>query len=164
MRYAIVYSSKTGNTRRLAEALREALPREDCVYFGEPDPRALEAELIYLGFWTDKGSCDEAAGAFLRSLTAQRLFLFGTAGFGGAPEYFEKILAAARAQAVPGVTLAGSYMCQGQMPPAVRQRYEAMEDGPRRQAMLENFDRALGHPDQADLVGLLAAVAAGKTQ
>jgi flavodoxin I len=165
MRYAIVYSSRTGNTRRLAEALREALPAADCVYFGEPDPRALEAETIYLGFWTDKGSCDEAAGAFLGSLSGQRLFLFGTAGFGGAPEYFEKILSGVRAKAAPTVKLVGSYMCQGQMPPAVRQRYEAMEESPRRQAMLENFDRALGHPDQADLAGLLAAVgAAGKAE
>ena len=31
MTYSIVYSSRTGNTRMLAEALREALPREDCI-------------------------------------------------------------------------------------------------------------------------------------
>ena len=44
------------------------------------------------------------------------------------------------------------------MPPAVRARYEAMEDTPRRRAMLENFDRALGHPDQEDLARLKAAI------
>ncbi len=52
----------------------------------------------------------------------------------------------------------GRYMCQGKMPQAVRQRYEAMEDSPRRTAMLENFDRALSHPDQADLDGVKKAV------
>ena len=36
MSYAIVYTSLTGNTARLAEALRAALPAEDCLYFGAP--------------------------------------------------------------------------------------------------------------------------------
>ena len=49
-------------------------------------------------------------------------------------------------------------MCQGQMPQGVRRRYEAMEDSPRRQMMLDNFDRALGHPDQQDLDGLTAVL------
>ena len=49
-------------------------------------------------------------------------------------------------------------MCQGKMPQVVRDRYEAMEDSPRRTMMLENFDRALSHPDQQDLDGLKQAV------
>ena len=36
MSYAIVYSSRTGNTAMLAQAVREALPQEDCRYFGAP--------------------------------------------------------------------------------------------------------------------------------
>ena len=52
----------------------------------------------------------------------------------------------------------GTYMCQGKMPQVVRDRYEAMEDSPRRTMMLENFDRALSHPDQQDLDGLKQAV------
>lgn len=49
-------------------------------------------------------------------------------------------------------------MCQGKMPPAVRARYEAMEDSPRRTRMLDNFDQALTHPDQEDLARLKALV------
>lgn len=49
-------------------------------------------------------------------------------------------------------------MCQGQMPRAVRTRYEGMEESPRRTAMLDNFDRALGHPDAGDLEQLRQAV------
>ena len=50
-------------------------------------------------------------------------------------------------------------MCQGKMPPAVRRRYQAMEDGPRKTAMLQNFDRAASHPDQEYLARLQAALA-----
>ena len=158
MTYAIVYSSKTGNTRLLAETLRDTLPAGDCLYFGTPSDEALHAERIYVGFWTDKGTCDADTAAFLSRVTTQEVFLFGTAGFGGAPAYFDKILAAARQNLPDGVTLCGSYMCQGKMPAAVRARYETMEDSPRRQMILDNFDAALSHPDAADLSQLRDAV------
>ena len=83
MTYSIVYSSKTGNTKMLADALHQALPADDCLYFGAPDAQALAAERIYIGFWTDKGTCDAETAAFLAQLTRQEIFLFGTCGFGG---------------------------------------------------------------------------------
>ena len=159
MSYAIVYSSVTGNTALLAQTIREALPRESCCYFGAPDPQALSTERIYVGFWTDKGTCDAAAAQFLRQLTGQTVFLFGTAGFGGDGAYFQRILERAEENLGPEVRVVGTYMCQGKMPPAVRRRYQAMEDGPRKTAMLQNFDRAASHPDQEDLARLRAALA-----
>lgn len=158
MTYAIVYSSKTGNTRLLAETLRDTLPADDCLYFGTPNDEALRAERIYIGFWTDKGTCDADTATFLTRVTTQEVFLFGTAGFGGAPEYFDKILSAARQNLPDGAAVCGSYMCQGKMPAAVRTRYEQMEDSPRRQMMIKNFDAALSHPDAADLTHLKDAV------
>lgn len=158
MSYAIVYSSRTGNTAMLARAVREALPQEDCRYFGAPAPQALAADTVYVGFWTDKGTCDEPTARFLQSLTDQKVFLFGTAGFGGAPAYFQQILDRVKANLAPGVQVTGTYMCQGKMPQAVRDRYAAMEESPRRTTMLENFDQALSHPDQEDLARLQAAV------
>ena len=151
MRYAVVYSSKTGNTKRLAETVRAALGEAECVYFGPPDPKALETRRLYVGFWTDKGTCDADTAAFLSHTAGHRVFLFGTAGFGGSDAYFTKILDTVRAQLPEGAEEAGGWMCQGRMPHAVRQRYEAMEETPRRAAMLENFDQALSHPDAEDL-------------
>ncbi len=158
MSYSIVYSSRTGNTALLAQTIRDTLPASDCVYFGAPDAKALAADTIYAGFWTDKGTCDEQIAQFLQSLSGQKVFLFGTAGFGGAPAYFEQILNRVRENLPETTELIGSYMCQGKMPAAVRARYEAMEDNPRRAAMIENFDRALSHPDAQDLDALANAV------
>lgn len=158
MKYAIVYSSKTGNTALLAQTIRDTLPAADCVYCGAPSAQALEAERIYVGFWTDKGTCDGETAAFLREITDQQVFLFGTAGFGGAPAYFEKILDAVQENLAESARTVGRYMCQGRMPMGVRRRYEAMEDSPRRQSMLDNFDCALSHPDQQDLEELKKAI------
>ena len=77
MKCAIVYSSKTGNTRELAEVLRSCIPQEDLLYFGKPDESALRAERICAGFWTDKGSCDEETAKFLEKIQNREVFLFG---------------------------------------------------------------------------------------
>ena len=158
MRYAVVFTSKTGNTRLLAEDIHKQLGEEECGYFGAPDAAALAVDMVFAGFWTDRGSCDGEMAAFLESLTTQKLFLFGTAGFGGDPAYFEKILETVKSHVAATVPVIGTYMCQGQMPLAVRRRYEAMEDGARKEAMLTNFDRAVGHPDAADLQALRVAI------
>ena len=162
MTYAIVFSSRTGNTRQLAEALRDALPAADCRYFGAPDAAALAAERLYIGFWTDKGCCDAALADFLAQLTTQQVFLFGTAGFGEDAAYFDAILARVAEKLPPGVEKLGGYMCQGRMPQAVRDRYEKMAADPaqhdRAQQMIANFDRALAHPDAGDCARLVAMV------
>lgn len=162
MSYAIVYSSQTGNTKLLADTLHEALPQEGCLYFGTPDPAALDAEILYVGFWTDKGTADADAAAFLRQLRDKRVFLFGTAGFGGSQAYFDKILCAVQKSLDRSNTVTGSFMCQGRMPLSVRQRYEKMKAQPLHlpnlDALIENFDKALSHPDTADLEHLKQAV------
>lgn len=166
MSYAIVYSSRTGNTEMLAQTLRNALPQEECVYFGTPDVKALEAERLYVGFWTDKGSCDAETAAFLARMNGKEVFLFGTAGFGGEPAYFEVILQRVKECLGSGNTVIGTYMCQGKMPHTVRERYEKMlsdsAHAARVQAMIANFDSALSHPDEQDLRRLGEAAANGR--
>ena len=162
MTYAIVYSSKTGNTRLLAETLRDTLPAGDCLYFGTPSDEALHAERIYVGFWTDKGHADESTLDFLKQLHGKNIFLFGTAGFGGSEEYFNKILKKVERSLDRSNTVFGRYMCQGKMPLSVRQRYEGMKKQPihlpNLDALIENFDNALSHPDAEDLDRLKQAV------
>lgn len=163
MTYSIVYSSKTGNTKMLADALHQALPADDCVYFGAPDAQALAAERIYIGFWTDKGTCDAETAAFLAQLTQQEIFLFGTCGFGGGVAYFGQILARVRDLLPESVQLVGSYLCPGKMPQSVRDRYVriAEEEPAKRshmQKMIFNFDCALSHPDADDLQALIEEV------
>ncbi len=163
MRYAIVYSSRTGNTKQLAEAIRQALPQEDCVYFGEPAPEALQADRLYVGFWTDKGSSSAEISEFLNKAGQRQVFLFGTAGFGASQAYFDQVMKTTAANLDAQATLIGSYMCQGKMPMSVRQRYEQLQQEgkmPNAQAMIENFDKALAHPNAEDLAALQDAVRA----
>ncbi len=178
--YAIVYSSSTGNTRQLAEVVKAGLEKAcsdktpeqgqavlemgKCLYFGEAGEeaarRAQEAEVVFAGFWTDKGTCHEQMADFLKTLRGKQVFLFGTAGFGESEGYFSQILSRVKENLDSSNTCGGSWMCQGRMPQAVRRRYEAMlETEPQRAKMLiQNFDNALSHPDEQDQEKLLQTV------
>ncbi len=152
--YSIVFSSATGNTKLLADAISEALPKENCDYFGEITPEAPESEMLYIGFWTDRGNADKTALELLQKLRNKKVFLFGTAGFGGSEDYFGKIPDNAESVLDGSNTVKGEFMCQGKMPQAVRERYMSMKAQPNPPAnldmLIENFDRALSHPDAED--------------
>ena len=124
-RYAIIFSSMTGNTRKLADTIRGALPEELCDYFGEAKSADSDAEMIYVGFWTILANVCTAIDA--------------------------------------SNTVVGEYMCQGRMPQAVRDRYVKMKEmpdaKPNLDALIENFDQALSHPDQEDLEKLRKMIA-----
>ena len=155
MSYAIICSSKTGNTKKLAQRAREVLgEKNEC--------STADADLVLLGSWTDKGGLDSALEDALPQLAAKRVFLFGTCGFGGSQAYYDRVLDRFQSALPEGAQVAGRFMCQGQMPPAVRARYVTMaEQDPKRfEPMIENFDRALGHPDDADLAAFEAALRA----
>ena len=170
MMYAIVWASKGGNTEQAGKAIAQALAAAhgQAAYIGSvPDAGSAEeqallaADTIFAGSWTDKGDCDPALAALLAKLDGKRVFLFGTAGFGGDPVYFERILGNFRQHLPESAEVIGSAMCQGKMGAGIRRRYEAMlaehPDDARAQAMIANFDAALAHPSEDDLARIVIA-------
>lgn len=111
--------------------------------------------MLYIGFWTDKGNADSDTLDFLSKLKNKKIFLFGTAGFGGSDAYFQRILGNVKSTIDSSNTIVGEYMCQGKMPQSVRERYVKMKENPEHpdniDALIENFDKALSHPDSDDL-------------
>ena len=164
--YSIVFSSSTGNTKKLADAVYEILPKDKCDYFGENDLKIPPSDLLYIGFWTDKGSADTKTLELLAKLKNKKIFLFGTAGFGESEVYFQKVLDRVKESIDESNSIIGTYMCQGKMPMAVRERYEKMKQqpnpAPNLDGLIRNFDRALTHPDDHDLEELKQAVRRGE--
>lgn len=162
-RYAILFSSVTGNTKELADVIRKTLPEETCDDFGGIENQNPTADMLYIGFWTDKGNADQATIRLLKKLKNKKVFLFGTAGFGGSQAYFSQILGRVKQSLDASNTVVGEYMCQGRMPQTVRERYVKMKEQPEHMknldALIENFDRALSHPDADDLDKLKNRVA-----
>lgn len=91
----------------------------------------------------------------LPTLQNKNIAYFGTAGFGGSADYYEQLWQRVAAQLPESNRLLGHFFCQGKMPIGTRERYVHLltahpEDAKLRMSV-ENFDRALSHPDEADL-------------
>lgn len=153
MRIAVVYKSVSGNTKRLAEAVCEAL-KEDVVYIGEPG-EGIEADFYFVGSWTDKGMCCPEISDFIRTLDNRKAAYFGTAGFGGSEEYYHSLFERVRKLCPDSCEMEEYFFCQGKMPMSVRSRYVSMlqehPEDKKLEASIKNFDEALEHPDEADL-------------
>lgn len=163
MNYSIVYSSVTGNTKKLADHIQETLEDHTCCYSGKPDDAALEAPVIFLGFWTWRSSCSPDLREFIAKVRDKQVFIFGSAGAADNEGYYDKVITAVRDQFDPSNTVVGTFICQGKMPEYVRQKYEAGTDKHSRRTKeekLANFEVALSHPDADDFAHLDNAVKA----
>lgn len=124
--------------------------------------QASEADVIFVGFWCDKGSCSTAVQHFLQGLAGKRVFLFGTCGFGESDEYFAQILDRVSAYLPADAQYIGGAMCQGKMGMGVKRRYEGMleKDPENAQArmLIDNWNKAQSHPNEDDF-SRIAAVA-----
>ena len=123
--------------------------------------QASGADVVFVGFWCDKGSCSTAVQHFLQGLAGKRVFLFGTCGFGESDEYFAQILERVRAYLPVDARFIGGAMCQGKMGMGVKRRYEGMleKDPENAQALMliDNWNKAQSHPNEDDVSRIAAA-------
>ena len=81
MKLLIMYSSRTGNTRRLAEGIATYLPEFEVSLLPVEEADALpEADAYLVGYWADRGHADEKSQALIGRLAGKKVGLFGTLG------------------------------------------------------------------------------------
>ena len=79
MKALVVYSSRTGNTRKIAEAIAAVLPGCE-IHPVESAPAPEGYDLVAVGYWVDKGMPDAQAKAYLETVRDANVALFGTLG------------------------------------------------------------------------------------
>lgn len=151
----VIYSSRTGNTKKVATSIFAAIPGESKDMQPIEEYNGKDAETYFIGFWTDQGTCDMRVVDLLSELEGKNVALFGTCGMGANTEYYKSIEQKVKVWLPETCRYFGAYMCQGKMPMQVRQKYEMMEKNgmgeEKIKPLLRNFDEALLHPDSEDL-------------
>lgn len=154
MRVQIIYTSRTGNTERLAQEIFAAVPvKEKNVKKIEERTERDDGDLYLVGFWTDRGTASAEILDFLSGLHNKKVALFGTCGMGCDSRYYAHIERNVSAFVSEDCEYLGAFFCQGKMPMQVRNRYEAMQNPENMQQvnrMIRNFDEALLHPNRQD--------------
>ena len=75
MNIAIIYSSRTGNTRIIAETIKKTKKKENIVYFGNPTEDLPEADIYIIGSWTDKGNPTDEIINVLKKIKSKKLLI-----------------------------------------------------------------------------------------
>lgn len=121
MKTLVVYSSRTGNTRKLALAIGEALgaPVMDI----EENPNIEEYDNIILGYWGRRGRADDLADSFIHTIENKRVGVFATVGaYPDSPGGQRVINYGVEALKDKGNKVLASFVCHGRLDPAVTAR------------------------------------------
>lgn len=149
MKKAIVYSSVSGNTKLLATQIKGLLTEE--TYCGKPDDSTLDADFIFVGFWTIAFSCSKDIQEYLAKLNNKKIFLFGTAGYNDTPEFFEGILNSVKTHINDTNEVVGEYMCVGKVSQAKQDAIKNMDEE-KFNNMKACLEASLAHPNEDDVV------------
>ena len=156
MRTIVVYSSRTGNTKKVGEAIAAALPEGTLAVSVQDIPPDLPAyDCVFLGFWVDRGQADKDAADLLPKLRNKHVALFATLGADPhSPHAAESLMKAA--ELLPeGKKPAGQFICQGAVDPKViEMMYKMFPKGHVHGQSAERdalHAEAAKHPDAADL-------------
>ena len=146
----IVYSSQTGNTRKLAETVRDALTGDKEMAPIENAPPPEGYDLVAVGFWLQGGKPDPKATAYLQKIHDVPLFLFATHGAAPDSEHARQAIAFAEALA-PTANVVGTFNCPGEVNPQVLEKIRNKDPQP---PWIQDAGHAVGHPDAEDLTRL----------
>ena len=147
MRTLVLYSSQSGNTKKLADVIYGVLPNDKKIFSIDEAPEILaDIDLIALGFWFQGGKPDLKATRFLPQLNNKKIFLFVTHGAAKGSAHAQQGMAAAIALAA-GAKVIGTFSCQGEVSSQVIQTAAAKPEPP---PWLQDAPSAIGHPNQND--------------
>ncbi len=155
MDYMVLYSSKTGNTKKIATEIFSALPGMSKDMQSMEEYRGKDADIFFIGFWVNRGTCEMSVIDAMSELHGKKIALFGTCGMGSDAEYYRSIEQKVNVWIPDDCEYLGIFLCQGKMPMQIRGNYEIPREDSRQEAcrrrLLHNFDEALFHPNDTDL-------------
>ncbi|MDU4960281.1 MAG: flavodoxin family protein [Sporomusaceae bacterium] len=169
MKSLVLYSSKTGNTQKVAEAICRALPAgTPCLPVGEAPADLSVYDCLFIGFWVDRGTADAQARKLLERLDHPSVALFATLGADPRSQHAADSLNSAAALRPGGAPLVNSFICQGKVDPQLIAQMKKMFPAghphavdAKREAL---HQQASSHPDAADLDAASAFAAATITR
>jgi flavodoxin len=154
MTMLIVYSSRTGNTKKIAEAIAAVMPEAKLASI-DTAPAPDDFDWVALGFWVNKGLPDNAMLRYMQTIRKSTVALFGTLGAWPNSEHAKKCIQRSEALlAAPeaGNTVLGTFLCQGRVDPAVisLMQQQASPAHPMTEERKQRLLEAAKHPDEQD--------------
>lgn len=151
-KWAVLYTSVTGNTKKIAEAIAE---QADADLFRVQDaPEDLsQYEVVALGYWLRLGRPDPLMLKFMGTVHDANVLFFQTHGTSPTSEHAITSFARAGQALGPNCEIIGTFGCRGKInPKMLEKRQKGSKDDPHSGKKAEERWRlASTHPDAQDI-------------
>jgi len=156
MKAAVVYSTLTGNTKKVAEAFCAGLGTGTELFDVKDAPDMAAYDLVVMGFWVDRGHPDQKSMDFMKKVTGKKVFSLFTLGAKPRTAHAFKCAYTSASYWGEGCEQIGSWHCQGAIDPKLIEQMRKMPKVPGNPhaATPETEARwaaAASHPDAEDL-------------
>ena len=152
-KWAVLYSSVTGNTQMVAGRIAQAAGDADIFHIADMPEDLSSYEVVAIGYWLRLGGPDPKTMSFLPKVHDAKVVLFQTHGADPGSEH--AVTAFARAAYLLGENceILGTFGCQGKVNPALieRRKHSDPDDPHVGEKAQQRWKRAASHPDEADL-------------
>lgn len=156
MRLLITYSSRTGNTQKLAEGIY------NCMYGIETDIKAISEvkEIdkythILVGYWVDSGKPNTEAAEFMSTLRNKKVGIFATLGtYPDSNDAWTSIVKGEDMIKNDNIVI-GKYICQGAIDAEVLDTFKPFKSTNEeylKQVKLKQYEISKLHPNEADIL------------
>lgn len=151
MKYAVIYQSDSGNTRKIAETIYDTIRSEDKIIMDiAREPEMPWADFYFIGFGIHNGNCPIEMLEYLEEIRDAKYALFMTCGFLPSAKYKDKIMDNLDIWLPEDAELADVFLCQGRV--EERQKDRMLRKMPENSRELEYmFEQAQSHPNGDDL-------------
>lgn len=156
MNILITYSSRTGNTKMVAEAIHSVFPSNTQLHPIETAPAPEQFDYLAIGYWVDKGQPDDLAKSYMSGIRNKRVGLFGTLGAWPDSDHARQCMEqAVKMMEDNGNTVTCNFICMGKVDPKLLEMMQKMPGAAEQHAMTPErkarLEEGMKHPDAADL-------------
>ncbi|HBF4254356.1 flavodoxin family protein BilS [Clostridioides difficile] len=159
MKSLILYSSLTGNTKKIACSIYEAIQgKKEIKNISELVDDSIDYEnydIVFLGYWVDKGICDKNSKQVLENIHNKKIALFGTMGASTKGSYGASIIEKIQSIIPKDNEILGSFICQGKIAEGLKVKYKEMlklsPDNEHIRQQLNNHEKSQSHPDEQEI-------------
>ncbi|PID28329.1 MAG: flavodoxin [Candidatus Cloacimonadota bacterium] len=154
MKGAVIYSSKTGNTKKVAETIKNALNEDFEIYSVSENPDPEDFDFIFMGYWVDKGTANEEAMKFMKTLNNKKMAVFATLGDYAHTDHAKESLQKGIELLGENCEVVSTFICQGSIDPqliAWMKKLPADHPHAPNPARIKRWEDASTRPNEEDL-------------
>lgn len=155
MKILVTYSSKTGNTQKLAQGIYEGLGNMDKDIMPMSEVNDMRGyDVVLVGYWVDKGGPNHEAAEFLKTIRDKKVGVFATLAYWPDSEHGFKSIMAGEELVKENNHVIGRYICQGKISDQMVAMFEKMGENSPHKPTPEKKKRyaiSANHPSEADI-------------